>query len=144
MKLILKELPVYGADLPVDLQDMGKCQLTGLFRQVWNIDGKDRSVLTYITEGLHYNRPCLIVAPPSDMDAQSFLEHSGFVKFAEKNQVFVIVLEKDGECWDFKGKDADFMNRVYEKVQAREYYVVMQDCIYAVSYTHLDVYKRQP
>lgn len=127
-------LPERGSDLPVDFNDPGKFQITGLFRQTWMIDGITHSVLTYAAEGLHYNCPCLIVAPPSSMEASEFLETGDFLKFAKKNQILLVVLESFNRAWDFSGKDADFMNAVYKKVQSREYYVVMQDCIYAAGF----------
>lgn len=136
-KLEIKRLPECAADLPVDLSDPSKCPLTGLYRQTWAIGKEERSVLTYMPEGLHYNSPCLIIAPPSDADPAAFLEESGWAEFAERKQVFAVVLEcGDGmdSSWNYDGKDADFMNNVYKRVQDREYYVVMQDCIYAFGF----------
>jgi len=126
------ELPEKGADIPVDLQDPGKCGIQGLIRQEVKVQGKVRNFLTYIADDMHYNAPCLVVAPPAKEEPKEFLERSGLAAFADENKVFVSLLEADNGCWDFEGNDADFMNAVYKKVQAREYYVVMQDCIYAL------------
>lgn len=137
MKMVNPEwtlLPEKGADLPVDFKDPGKFQIAGLFRQTWVVDGVSRSVLTYAAEGLHYNCPCLIIAPPSHLETIEFLQTGEFIKLAERNQILLVILETLNGAWDFSGKDADFMNSVYKNVQAREYYVVMQDCIYAAGF----------
>lgn len=137
MKMVNPEwtlLPEKGADLPVDFKDPGKFQIAGLFRQTWVVDGVSRSVLTYAAEGLHYNCPCLIIAPPSHLEIVEFLQTGEFIKLAERNQILLVILETLNGAWDFSGKDADFMNSVYKNVQAREYYVVMQDCIYAAGF----------
>ena len=107
MKMVNPEwtlLPEKGADLPVDFKDPGKFQIAGLFRQTWVVDGVSRSVLTYAAEGLHYNCPCLIIAPPSHLETIEFLQTGEFIKLAERNQILLVILETLNGAWDFSGR----------------------------------------
>lgn len=127
-------LPEHASDLPVDLHDIGKCQLTGLIYQRWRADGNEYGIFTYIAEGMHYNRPCIIIAPPSGENVSDFLLRYGLIQFARKSQVFLCLLEPPVDDWAMDGKAADFMNAAYKKVLARDYYVAMQDNIYAFGF----------
>lgn len=94
------------------------------------VHGKERAFYTYITPGLTYNQPCLIIAPSDGVQILEFLENGFWEKFAEKENVFLYILEPNG-LWNLDGTDADYMNQVYIQVQSRKYYVTIQDNIYA-------------
>ena len=79
---------------------------------------------------MEYNRCCLVIAPPDDTDILEFIEKSFWTEFAEKEKVFLHFLSPE-EKWNYDGTDADYMNKVYVQIQARKYYVTMQDNIYA-------------
>ncbi len=120
--------------VPVDLLAPEACPLHGLFRQTWKVGDTDRSIITYIPEGFCQNNRAVIVAPPSDTEPDSFLASSGLGELADRDKLLIAMLEPLAGRWDLSGKDAAFMNAAYKKVQGREYYVVMQDCIYAMGF----------
>lgn len=132
--ITITPLPEHASDLPVDLHDIGKCRLTGLIHQRWQANGNEYGIFTYIAEGMHYNRPCIIIVPPSGENVSEFLVRYGLIQFARKNQVFLCLLEPPADDWALDGQAADFMNAAYKKVLARDYYVAMQDNIYAFGF----------
>lgn len=128
--LNIKEFPQDMSSFSIDSSNMKKCLVSGLFRETVKVHDKERVFYTYITPGLTYNQPCLIIAPSDNVQIQEFIENGFWEKFAEKEKVFLHILEPDG-LWNLDGTDADYMNQVYVKVQSRSYYVTIQDNIYA-------------
>lgn len=126
----IKEFPNDMSSLPIDFSNMKKCLLSGLFRECVEVHGEKRNFYTYLTPGLTYNQPCLIIAPSDDVSVLEFMENGFWERFAEKEKVFLHILEPNG-TWKLDGTDADYMNQVYIQVQSRKYYVTMQDNIYA-------------
>lgn len=119
-----------AADIPVDLSDPAKCQIRGFLRQELTLENSRRSLLTFISKEARSNDPCIVVAPPSDLDPIAFLHTYGWISFAEKQHCFISVLVPENQKWNDQGLDADFLNCAYKKVQSREYFTAMQDCIY--------------
>jgi len=128
--LNIKEFPKDMSSFPIDSSNMKKCLVSGLFRETVEVHGKERTFYTYITPGLTYNQPCLIIAPSDGVQILEFMENGFWEKFAEKENVFLYILEPNG-LWNLDGTDADYMNQVYIQVQSRKYYVTIQDNIYA-------------
>ncbi len=126
--------PPASDEIPVDLMAPEKSQIHGLFRQSWKINGIDRSMITYLPEGFCHNNRAIVVAPPSDMEPVEFLKSSGLAKLADNDKLLLALLEPAKDQWDANGSDAAFMNAAYKKLQSREYYVIMQDCIYAMGF----------
>lgn len=119
-------------EIPVDLMMPEKSQIHGLFRQSWKVGDILRSMVTYLPEGFCHNNRAIIVAPPANVDPAVFLADSGLGALADRDKLLVCLLEPVDGQWTLA--DATFMNAAYKKVQGREYYVVMQDCIYAMGF----------
>lgn len=126
--------PPASDEIPVDLMAPEKSQVHGLFRQCWKVGDTDRSIVTYLPEGFCHNNRALVVVPPSDADPADFLAESGLGELADCDKLLIAILEPINGRWDATGADATFMNAAYKKLQGREYYVVMQDCIYAMGF----------
>ena len=117
--------------LDVDHNEPRRCLVNGLFEESVEVNGKIRTFYTYITEGLVYNQPCVVVAAPDTESATDYLEHSPWLDFADRHHVFLHVLVSGPGGWSLDGDDADYMNRVYVQINGRRGYVTMQDNIYA-------------
>lgn len=130
--LEVKAFPQDMSVLEVDRRQPRRCLVEGLFEETVEAGGRTRSFYTYITKGLLYNQPCVIVAPPDDVPALDYLEHSPWLDFADRHGLFLHLLIPGEGGWDLDGADADYMNRVYVQVNRRRSYVAMQDNIYAV------------
>lgn len=129
-KLELSPIPDVSR-LSVDFAHPNRALFCGCFLEMVTVQGMERTFYTYIPEGLEYCQPCLVVAPPAECEPLSYMETSGFRKFAEKQKVFLHFLIPVHGSWDTDGSDADYMNAVYAAIQRRDYYVTMQDNIYA-------------
>lgn len=129
--LELKTFPQDMGVLEVDHNEPRKCLVNGLFEESVEVNGKIRTFYTYITKGLVYNQPCVVVAAPDNESVLDYLEHSHWLDFADRHHVFLHVLKSEDEGWNFDGTDADYMNRVYIQINGRHGYVTMQDNIYA-------------
>ena len=126
-----KTFPKDMSVLDVDHNEPRKCLVNGLFKESVEVNGKIRTFYTYITEGLVYNQPCVVVAAPDSESVSDYLEHSPWLDFADRHQVFLHVLESGEDGWNLDGTDADYMNKVYVQINGRRGYVTMQDNIYA-------------
>lgn len=128
----IKKFPEDRSIFPIDKSNMNQCLFSGLYEETVEIDGKTRRFLTYLTPGLEYDHSCVIVAPPSGVLAEEFLKDSLWLEFADEKKVFLHILIPEENKWNDDGQDADYMNRVYVKIQSRDNYVVIQDNIYAI------------
>ena len=114
-----------------DFSDPNKTLVHGLFCEEATFADTKRTFLTYIPERLAYCSPCLVVAPPSTAVFPDYLEEAGLLSFADRHHLYLHVLVPEEGRWQLDGTDADFMNEVYKAIQGRNYYVTMQDNIYA-------------
>ena len=133
MTLKVQHFPDDMSHFAIPKKDFDRCLLCGLFEETAEVNGEKRAFYTYIADGLPYDSQCLVVAPPDDEDPAAFLKSSGLKEFADREQVFLHLLIPR-ERWNFDGSDADYMNMVYARVQSRDYYVTMQDNIYAFGF----------
>ncbi len=128
------EVKIFPQDMSVfevDHSEPRKCLIDGLFEESVEVNGKTRTFYTYITKGLAYNQPCVVVAAPDDVDTLDYLSNSPWIDFADRHLVFLHVLKTPEGGWKLDGSDADYMNRVYVQINGRRGYVAMQDNIYA-------------
>lgn len=126
-----KAFPQNMGEIEIDSSDMKRCLVSGLFLEHVDMGGVTRNFYTYLTPGLAYDQPCLMVVPPDDTAVPEFIRHGFWREFAEREQVFLHFLEPEGK-WKLDGSDADYMNKVYIQVQSRNFYVTIQDNVYAV------------
>lgn len=129
--LEVKVFPQKLADIPINRSHLKECLFTGLYEEYVDVNGKTRKFYTYLKPGLSYVRPCVFVIPDDLQDTLDYLESSFWMDFADKADVFLFILTPENGRWDLDGSDADYMNRVYMQVQSRNYYVTIQDTMYA-------------
>ena len=130
--LEVKRFPKDMSVFEVNRDDAKQCFLSGLFEETVKLDNGTRSFYTYLKPGLHYNQPCLVIAPPASESVLTWLEESFWLSFAEDHDLFLHILLPENGAWDQSGADADYMNKVYMQIQSRQAYVTMQDNIYAL------------
>lgn len=130
--MVANRFPQDVGTLEVDRTEQKRCLFSGLFEEELELNGTVRKFYTYLTPGLLYNQRCLVVAPPDEVDPLDYLETSGWMALADREKIFLHVLAPLEGGWAMDGSDADYMNKVYTQIQARNYYVTMQDNIYAV------------
>ena len=129
--LEVKTFPQNLAEIQPDPAHISRCLFTGLFEETVDVNGKPRKFYTYLKPGLCYVRPCVFLIPDDDENTLKYLEESFWIDFANKADVFLFVLTPENDKWNLNGDDADYMNRVYMEVQSRNYYVTIQDTMYA-------------
>ena len=129
--LEVKTFPKDMSVFEVNRSDAKECFLSGLFEESVKLENETRRFYTYLKPGLHYNQPCLIVAPPSCDSVLDWLEESFWLSFAEEHDLFLHIMIPENGVWKPSGIDADYMNKVYMQIQSRQAYVTMQDNIYA-------------
>lgn len=126
-----KSFPQNLSDIEIDRSNLKGCLFTGLYEETVEVNGKSRKFYTYLKPGLSYVRPCVFVIPDDGQDTLAYLESSFWMDFAQEADVFLFVLTPENGKWNLDGSDADYMNRVYMQVQSRNYYVTIQDTMYA-------------
>lgn len=128
----VKHFPQDMSALEIDRTKPRSCLISGLFEESVDVAGSLRRFYTYITPGLPYNQRCVVVCPPDEVETLSYIENSFWTEFADREQVFLHILDPGDNGWNTDGSDAEFLNKVYMAIQARKYYITMQDNIYAV------------
>lgn len=103
--------------------------ISGLFQETAKVGGQPRKFLTYIPEGLDYCQPCLVAAIPSGEKPEEYLETSGLKAFAEDKKLFLHLATSE-TAGTRTACDADYLNAIYVAIQARDFYITMQDNIY--------------
>lgn len=129
-KIRIQEFPQMDL-LPVDMEHPNRVLLSGLYCENIKIEEKERVFYTYLAPELENDNQCVVVAIPSTAEIPEYLESSGLRAFADEKKIFLFLVAPKIHKWDFSGSDADFMNAVYVNIQNRDYYVTMQDNIYA-------------
>jgi poly(3-hydroxybutyrate) depolymerase len=130
LQMDVKRFPEKMGDLPIDFSNPKRTLVSGLFEEKAKVNGSLRGFLTYIPEDLDYCQPCLVAAIPSAEKAEEYLETSGFKAFADEKKLFLHLATPEAGEWKQDGSDADYLNAVYVAIQARDYYITMQDNIY--------------
>lgn len=125
----IKRFPEKMGDLPIDFSNPKRTLISGLFQETAKVGGQPRKFLTYIPEGLDYCQPCLVAAIPSGEKPEEYLETSGLKAFAEDKKLFLHLATSE-TAWNADGSDADYLNAIYVAIQARDFYITMQDNIY--------------
>ena len=125
----IKRFPEKMGDLPIDFSNPKRTLISGLFQETAKVGGQPRKFLTYIPEGLNYCQPCLVAAIPSGEKPEEYLETSGLKAFAEDKKLFLHLATSE-TAWNADGSDADYLNAIYVAIQARDFYITMQDNIY--------------
>lgn len=126
----IKEFPENMSEIPVDLSHPNRALISGLYREYVAAAGIKRPFLTYIPENQEYCSPCLVAAVPSKENPAKYLERAGLKDFADQNGLFLHLAYAREDGWSDDGSDAEYLNGIYVKIQARDYYVTMQDNIY--------------
>lgn len=123
-------LPEKQCDVPVDLLNPEKCQLQGAFYLNLSAGTDSEKLLVYIPQGWRNNDEVLVLAPPSDQKEEEFLTASGLLEFSEAAHIMTALLVR--EPGKTPAQEAELFSAAYKKLQAREYFVAMQDCFYAM------------
>ena len=126
----VQQLPENMGALPVDFSHPNRALISGLYEEFVKVHGIKRPFLTYIPENQEYCRPCLVVAIPSGEEPSQYLESSGLKEFADQKELFLHLAFAKNRKWEDDGTDADYLNGIYVQIQARDYYITMQDNIY--------------
>lgn len=130
-ELTVHPLPREGASLAVDFSRPNRTLIHGCFLEKVTCGEEEREFYTYIPQDLEYCQPCLVVAPPAGEEPLVYMETSGLRALAEEKRLYLHLLIPREGGWRTDGSDADYMNAVYAAVQRRDYYVTMQDNLYA-------------
>ena len=130
----IQKFPANMGELEIDFKHPNRALISGLYEETLTAAGKQRTFLTYIPENQEYCRPCLVTAIPSGENPAEWIETSGMKAFADRNELFLHIAYCDGDKWDNSEADAEYINGVYVKIQARDYYITMQDNIYLCAF----------
>jgi len=132
LMLTIQSLPEKMSEIPLDWAHLNRALINGCFRETVQVGDQARSFLSYLPDEIEYCQRCIVVCPPAAADPLEFLESSGLKAMADQQKLYVFLMETNQPSWNQDETAVDFMNAVYVKIQARDYYVTMQDNIYAL------------
>ncbi len=125
-------LPENRADLYVDPLNPEKCPVNGAFYMDVKAGETKGKLLVYVPKSWENNDQVLVAVPPKAENVETFLCSSGLCGFALKKRVMTALLVREnGKTPD---QEASLVNAAYKKLQARDYFVAMQDCFYAMGF----------
>lgn len=123
----IKEFPGKMDTFQVDHEHLHRVFVSGLFRERVTVNDDERIFLTYLTPELEYARPVLVCALPAGVQAETYFETAGLKELADREKFFLLMaLSDDGWSSD----DVPYINALYAKAQARDYYAALPDNIY--------------
>ena len=115
--LEIKTFPQDMSSFAVDHQDPRRCLVSGVFEETVDVQGTPRTFYTYLTPGLRYNQPCLVVAAPEGVSGPEYLEKSAWMTFADEHKLFLFLAVPEKDHWKLDGSDADYFNKVYLQIK---------------------------
>ena len=126
--MVIQNFPAVMADLEMDFKHPNRALVEGLFQEYVKVGDSKRGFVTYLPPEHEYCSPCLLTAIPSGAEPGAFMDASGLAGFAAAHHVSVHLMYPENGSWT--AADADYINAVYKGVQARDYYITMQDNLY--------------
>lgn len=116
----------------------------GTFRRSVTIGEHTRTFLYYVPDGTMASTSGVMLLPPNGVDAESFLERSGWRALCEteecKEKLILCVLEPLPSGWDaqepygMEGGDVAYIRKVWEEFSRRNLFCVHESRYYLVGY----------
>ena len=108
----------------VDPNDPLKTIYSGAFKVKLLVGNEERSVLVYLAEGFSQTQGFLMIVPSSGMTATQCLMESGWKNVADKNNLYLMILEPDRSFYDpsYEGRDFAYITAATKLADTRNYW----------------------
>lgn len=109
---------------------------TGAYRLTMPVGEEERTVVVYLAEGYAQTQGFVMLVPDSGMTATQVLEEGGWKDVADKHQLYLMVLEPDGERYDlsYEGRDFAYIAAATDLADTRNYWRQPEGRNYMVGY----------
>lgn len=113
-----------------------KTIFSGSYRVNLSAGKEERSVLVYLADGYSQTQGFIMIVPSSDMTATDCLEKGGWKDVADKNDLFLMILEPDSSRYDpsYEGRDYAYINAAVKLADTRNYWRQPEGRNYIVGY----------
>lgn len=131
-KIKAKALPD-AATLTIDPKHYYRQDVVGYYEFPCPLeDGTMRSAKLYLAENSIYTQPTVFLLPPSGTDAWEFLEESGWKDLAEKENLYLVVLEPENGAW--KTDETEYIGSMVKYINTRPFFAAFASKFYGVAY----------
>ncbi|MFZ5966119.1 MAG: alpha/beta hydrolase family esterase [Bacillota bacterium] len=119
-----------------DPSDPTNIYYEGMFEQTVTVNEKERTLKIYLPKDITFCDFSVFVAVPSGVDTVDFLEESGWIDIAEKNNLYLVAFEPDNKVWDAAAvkDELAYMTAVSKKTSERTFYDLYTSNYYFVGY----------
>lgn len=109
---------------------------TGAYRVPLTVGEEERSVVVYLAEGFAQTQGFVMIVPAPGMTAEQALEEGGWKAVADRYQLYLMVLEPDGETYDlsYEGRDFAYITQATALADTRNYWRQPEGRNYMVGY----------
>ncbi len=95
---------------------------------------KTRSAKFYIPEGSIFNQPTVFVMVPENYETWSFLVESGWKEMADKEKLYMVLMEPEQEAWGAPEEEIAYINALNEDISFRPFFCAFSSNFYGVAY----------
>lgn len=95
-------------------------------------DGSMRSAKLYLAENSIYTQPTVFLLPPSGEDPWEFLEKSGWKNLAEKENLYLVILEPENGAW--KTDETAYIGTMVKYINTRPFFAAFASKFYGAAY----------
>ena len=99
-------------------------------------DGSVRWICTYIPQGYYPCNDLIMLVPPANIDAESFINKTDWIKNSEKNSFEIIILEAENSTWNISDpeRELQYWIAIRKWLDQREVINFGEACLYMVGY----------
>ncbi|MDF2523561.1 MAG: hypothetical protein K0R31_1202 [Clostridiales bacterium] len=119
----------------VDPQNYYASMVKGYFEQSIDMPDKSkRKMKVYVPADITPSQSIVIIAPPNGADSSTFLTESGWKAIADKEKIYLALLEPDNGKWKGKSEETDYIKAAFSLASKKTYYCVNNSAYYLVGY----------
>lgn len=131
-KIKAKPLPD-AASLTIDPKHYYRQDVVGYYDFPCPMEnGSMRSAKLYLAENSIYTQPTVFLLPPSGEDPWEFLEKSGWKNLAEKENLYLVILEPENGVW--KTDETAYIGTMVKYINTRPFFAAFASKFYGAAY----------
>lgn len=97
-------------------------------------EGRTRTAKFYVPEGSVYNQPTIFVGVPGGYATDEFLIDSGWKTYADKNGVYLVMMEPENGVWGDLDQEAHYITELSNDVSLRPFFCAFAPTFFGFAY----------
>ncbi len=132
--MVTKIMPAMDS-LTLDRDHYYQQVLTGYYEMPCRLkDGSTRRATVYVPENSRFNQPTALILVPDNTDPGAFLEDSGWMREADEDKLYLVLLEPEQGLWKNWKEEMPYVDSVLRRIAARPLFCPFASKIYGAGY----------